>query len=299
MLRKVIYIWLLVLTFICSTAYSAEKKLIDKKDLSAAQVDKAFDIIFEKQKQLTRLKAKVITEKKGGIFKSSKATWAYAYAQMPDKLLFVDRGEVGKNLPQSQSAIILIDGTFLWDVKPADSSGVREAEQIDMNNAGGRDINIAALLIGADVASGKELREYYDIAGALEKFADGSISYHFTLKTAPGKEKRKRKEIVDLWIEQGSVIPWKIASIRMTPKVNPLNPNAPTKMKKSTSVKYITELETNLSKKPLNKYPPERFFFGTIMQENPGIVVLDSKGIKVDKSELERDLKISRAHLAK
>ena len=269
---------------------AAEKKVVADKVMTPAEVDKAFDRVFQIQKRLERMQAKVTTEKVGGIFKKSKANEAFVYAQMPDKLYYVDKGNSGENVPPAQYSMILIDGIFLWDIKPMDSNGVREAEQIDMKSAGNKDINIAAILIGADVATGKELRDYYDISGKMEKFDDGSKSYHFTLKTIAGKERKKRKEIVDMWISPGGVIPWKISSVRMVPKVNPLNPDAPAKIKKTTSVKYITDLRTNLSKKPLPVFKSDTFYFGRIMQENPGMKVVDAKGNIIEKKVLQREL---------
>ncbi len=279
------------------SAEAVEKKVVAEKDLSAQEVDAAFDQVFKIQKKLERMQAKVITEKAGGIFKKSKANEAYVYAQMPDKLLFIDKGNEGENVPPAQYAIILIDGVFLWDIKPADSKGVREAERIDMNSAGSRDINIAALLIGADVATGKQLRDYYDISGKLEKFSDGTKSYHFVLDTIDSKHKSKRKELVDMWIEVGGVIPWKIKTVRMVSKVNPLNPSAPAKTSKAVSVKYITDLQTNLSKSPLQKFASDTFYFGRLMQENPGIKVIDGKGFEIKKEELQKDLAAVRKRL--
>ncbi len=281
---------ILLAAVVGSVSLASEKKAVAEKALSPAEVDAAFDKVFKVQQKIERMQAKVITEKVGGIFKKSKANDAYVFAQMPDKLLFIDKGDIGSNTSEKQQAIILIDGVFLWDIKPADESGVREAEQIDMKSAGNKDVNIAAILIGADVASGKQLRDYYDIDGKLETFDDGSVSYHFILKTIEGREIKKRKEIVDMWIEVGGAIPWKIKNIRMVPKVNPLNPNAPAKMKKTTSIKYITDLETNISKKPLKPFSKSLFFFGRILKENPGMKVLDSKGLQIDKNELQKDL---------
>ena len=269
---------------------AAEKKVVADKVMTSAEVDKAFDRVFQTQKKLERMQARVVTEKVGGIFKKAKANEAFVYAQMPDKLYYVDKGNQGENVSPEEYSMILIDGVFLWDIKPADGKGVREAEQIDMKSAGNKDINIAALLIGADVASGKELRDYYDISGKFEKFADGSKSYHFTLKTIAGKEKKKRKEIVDMWITPGGVIPWKIESVRLVPKVNPLNPQAPATMKKTASVKYITDLQTNLSKQALPAFKPDTFYFGRIMRENPGMKVVDGKGNVIAKEVLQTEL---------
>ena len=281
---------ILLVVVTSSITLAGEKKAIAEKVLSPGEVDAAFDQVFKIQQKIVRMQAKVITEKMGGIFKKSKANEAYVYAQMPDKLLFIDKGDIGSNISKKQQAIILIDGVFLWDIKPADESGVREAEQIDMKSAGNKDINIAAILIGADVASGKQLRDYYDIEGKLEKFDDGSKSYHFILKTIKGKERKKRKEIVDMWIEVGGAIPWKIKTVRMVPKVNPLNPNAPGKTKKTTSIKYILDLETNISSVSLKPFSSSLFYFGRILKENPGMKVLDSKGLQIGKKELQKDL---------
>ena len=281
---------ILLVVVTSSITLAGEKKAIAEKVLSPEEVDAAFDQVFKIQQKIVRMQAKVVTEKMGGIFKKSKANEAYVYAQMPDKLLFIDKGDIGSNISKKQQAIILIDGVFLWDIKPADESGVREAEQIDMKSAGNKDINIAAILIGADVASGKQLRDYYDIEGKLEKFDDGSKSYHFVLKTIKGKERKKRKEIVDMWIEVGGAIPWKIKTVRMVPKVNPLNPNAPGKTKKTTSIKYILDLETNISSVSLKPFSPSLFYFGRILKENPGMKVLDSKGLQIGKKELQKDL---------
>ncbi len=291
------FVMALVILLSSASSYAVDKKAVGQKKLTASEVDAAFDQVFSIQKKIKRMKAKVITEKSGGIFKNAKASEAFVFAQMPDKLLFIDKGIDGKSVPENKYAIILIDGTFLWDVKPIDSDGVREAEQIDMKSAGNKDINIAALLIGADVASGKELRDYYDIEGSLEKFDDGTKSYHFVLKTAEGREVRNRKEIVDMWIEVGGVIPWKIKSVRMSPKINPLNPDAPAKMKKTSSVKYITDIETNLSKNPLAEFPKSQFYFGTILKNNPGIKVVDSKGFDIDNEELKKDLEAAKKRL--
>ncbi len=285
---------LLLMSFVQASTLAVEdtgydKKMVSKKDLTPVEVDQAFDQIFSTQKRIERMQAKVITEKSGGIFKKSKGTEAMVYAQMPDKLLFVDKGRIGDNTKEDEYAIILIDGIFLWDVKSADGSGMREAEQIDMKQAGSKDINIAALLIGADVATGRELRDYYDIAGRLEEFVDGSRSYHFLLKAISGKGK-ERDEVVDMWIEVGGVIPWKIKTQKQVKKVNPLNPNAPAKTKKTASTKYILDLQTNISKPPLPAFAKDQFFFGRIMEQNPRLKVLDGKGEAIPPEVLKKEL---------
>lgn len=283
---------------LCTSARTAdEAATASSQPMSDAEIDQTFDHIFAQQQKITRMTAKVITFKKGGgIFNKPSRTWGQAYAQMPDCLLFVDRGDVDKNLPENLASTILIDGTFLWDIKPGEREGTLEAERMAIKNAGDRDINIAALLIGADVATGKQLREYYLLTGKLEDLGAAGKSYHFTLKTIPGKEKKKVKEEVEVWIRPGEVIPWKIKSIRKTPKgSNPLLQNMPasddtSSYKITESTKEISELQTNLSNPPLTPFPAERFYFGDFMQKNPSIKVVDSHGQEIDPAQMQQEL---------
>lgn len=259
--------------------------------MTDAQIDQTFDAIFAQQQKINRMSAKVITVKKGGgVFNKPSTTLGYAYAKMPNCLLFIDRGELSANLPETQAAIILIDGTFLWDIKPGDDEGTMEAERLLVKNAGDRDINIAALLIGADVATGKQLREYYLLSGALEDFGAQGKSYHFGLKTIPGKEKKSVSEDVEVWIRVGEVIPWKIKSIRTTKVMDVLGTGNATKSKVTEAIKLIAELQTNLSTPPLPEYPAERFYFGELMKKFPKMKVVDGKGVPVDGAQLQQDL---------
>lgn len=293
-MRNILYIVFSACTLFacCQTVSANPSNITDSKAMSAQEVDAAFDRIFARQQKLTRLEAKIVTEKKGGgIFKRSVKTWGQAYAQMPSYLKFVDRGEVKKNLPVSKAATILIDGTYLWDIKPGDTDGSFDAERMSVRSTGDRDINIAALLIGANVASGKELRRHYLLTGSLEKYADNTQSYHFTLKTIPGREKRKVKENVDVWIRPGEVVPWKITSVRLSPKgANPFSQKAATGFKRTESTKYISELKTNLSASPLPPFAPSTFWFGTFLKENPQTRVMNTKGQIISGDILQADL---------
>ncbi len=264
---------------------------VSSQPLNDEQIDQTFDQIFAQQQKITRMQAKVVTIKKGGSgpFKRDSSTVGYAYAKMPNCLLFIDRGEVSANLPENQSSIILIDGTYLWDLKPGDDEGAMEAERMLMKNAGDRDINIAALLIGADVATGKQLREFYLLSGELEDYGAEGKSYHFGLKTIPGKEKKNVTEDVEVWIRVGGVIPWKIKTIRLTKVIDVLGTGGAT-TKSSESTKIISELQTNLSNPPLQEYPAERFYFGELMKKFPKIKVVDGKGVVIDNAQLQQDL---------
>lgn len=260
--------------------------------LSDEQIDQVFDEVFAKQQQITRMQCKVITRKVGGIFNKEVETWGYAYAQMPDLLLFVDRGEVTANLSESKAATILIDGTFLWDIKPADEEGGFEAERLSVNTAGDRDLNIAALLIGADVATGKQLREYYELTGWLVDLGAQGKSYKFMLKTSPGKEKNNRKEEVEVWIRPGEVIPWQINSVRLTPQAtNPFGKGeAASGYRRTASTKIISDLQTNLSNPPLPAFAPEVFYFGQFLKKFPKTRVIDGRGQELTPQELEASL---------
>ena len=268
--------------------------------LTDEQIDKTFDEIFAQQQKITRMQAKVVTSKKGGIFNKLVQSTGYAYAQMPDRLLFVDYGENTAEQVEAKAAIILIDGFYLWDLKPGENEGAFDVERLAMKSAGDRDINIAALLIGADVKTGKQLREFYALTGSLDDLGAAGKSYQFNLKTLPGKEKQKRKEDVVVWIRPGEVIPWKIHSLRYTPKsVNPLQQQTEgeTQYKVTESTKEISELQTNLSNPPLTPFAPERFFFGEFLRKYPASKVQDGRGQELDKATLQQELDIILSRL--
>ncbi len=294
-MKNLFYCFCIFAAILTSAAvYAQDQNPVSNQPLTDQQVDKAFDDIFARQQQLTRLQAKIVTEKKGGgIFKRNVQTWGYAYAQMPNLLMFVDRGEIDKKLPETKAATILIDGTYLWDIKPGETDGSFEAERMSVRNTADRDINIAALLIGANVSTGKELRKHYELKGVVEKYADNSQSYHFMLKTLPGMEKRKVKEEVDVWIRPGQVIPWKITSVRFSPKgANPFGDNQASTpaMKRTESTKYISDLKTNLTNPPLANYAPEVFWFGRYLEKYPNTRVMDTKGNVIAGAMLNNDL---------
>lgn len=289
----------LLFVIVAGVSFAEDEKAASIKKLTDEQIDAAFDDIFAKQKKLTRIKAKVVTEKKGGgVFKKSVKTWGIARAQMPDRLLFTDMGKVNAKENKGNEAIILIDGVYLWDIKPVGDNGVREVERININRAGNRDINIAALLVEGNALSTEELRKLYNVQGVLETYPSGKKSYHFTLKTIPGKEIKKRSQETDVWTIPGEVIPWKIKSIRKIPIVSPFG-KPTTKFKTTESTKWISELESNLSKPALTKYPSSVFYIGEIIKKNPGIIIKDSKGNKISGPELKADLKAVAEHLQK
>ena len=269
-------------------ASEATAKVQASTPLAGDAIDKFLDKIFSQQKFLTRLKARVLSRSLGGISKKAKETWGYAYAQMPDMLLFIDRGSVAKNLPENQAAYILIDGTYLWDIKAGARAGEYEAERIDMKNAADRELNIAALLIGADVKNSKELREFYTLVGSVDDFG-GTIGkcVHVNLKTIPGKEKKGKKEDIDIWFKAGQIIPWKISIKRLVKRVNPFSGKV--SYKSTTSEKIIQDMQTNLSNPPLPPYPAEQFWLGRLLRLYPAMKVMEKTRV-ISPAELQKDL---------
>ncbi|MDR0867671.1 MAG: hypothetical protein LBP75_04235 [Planctomycetota bacterium] len=287
-----LFIWLL--PCLCAGVLAAEPQPVNSQPLSAAQTDQILDRIFAQQKQLTRLAVKVTSRKIGGIFSgSSTTTWGEAFAQMPDMLLFIDHGDLGKS--GNPLAYVLIDGSYLWDMKPGD--GGYEAERLDLKNAGDRDLNIASLLIGATVNNSRELREYYEVSGTRDTFGAGGAgeSYHFRFQTRPDKSRDNKDEASELWIRDGEIIPW---FLRVTAKVKKTDVfSGETTYKNSVSEKEFTEVRTNLSNPPL---PPFRvtdtFYVGQLLVKYRGTKVLE-KGSVIPNAQLTNDLKILLSRL--
>lgn len=276
--------------WLATVAAAADVQPLRSVAMNEQQTDAALNDIFAKQKQLTRLKAKVVSRKTGGVFAGKAVeSWGVAYAQMPDLLLFIDRGEVSKNLPENQANYVLIDGTYLWDMKNSDETGTYEAERIDMKNAGDRALNIASLLIGAEVNNSQELREYYQVSATFEDLGALGKSYHFKFKTIPGKGRNNKDEESELWIRPGEIIPWKLKVNSQTKKTDVFT--GETTVKTSSSEKEFTEVQTNLSQPALAPFPVvQTFYIGMLLKKHAGTKVTD-KGEPMANDVLYNDLK--------
>lgn len=282
----------LVIAFLCFAHFVGGSEMSRQTTaLSHAETDAVLDKIFALQKKLTHLQTKVISRKTGGIFAGRAiATLGYAYAQMPDLLLFVDRGEVEKPLPENQASYILIDGMYLWDMKNSDTPDVYEAERIDLKNAGERDLNIASLLIGAEVNNSSELRQIYEVAGEVETAATGVKSYHFRFKTLPDKSKDEREEESELWIKDGEIIPWRLRVTTKTKKTDVFDEGKVT-YKTTVSEKEFSDTQTNFSQPPLPPFAvAERFYIGTLLNKHRGTKVSE-RGQIIPNQQLTNDLK--------
>ena len=272
------------------SALAADPQPLRSVPMNDQQVDAALNQIFAGQKKLTHLQAKVTSRKEGGVFAGkSVETWGMAYAQMPDLLLFIDRGEVAKNLPENQANYVLIDGSYLWDVKNSGEPGAYEAERIDLKNAGDRDLNIASLLIGAEVNNSAELRGYYTVSGVFEDLGNLGKSYHFRFKTIPGKAKNNKDEESELWVRPGEIIPWKLKVTSQTKKADVFS--GETTVKTSVSEKDFSDVRTNLSQPPLPPFQVvQTFYVGMLLKKYAGTKVTD-KGEVVPNDRLYADLR--------
>ena len=271
-------------------ALAADPQPLRSVAMNDQQTNAALDQIFAGQKRLTHLQAKVVSRKEGGVFAGkSVETWGMAYAQMPDLLLFVDRGEVSRGLPENQANYVLIDGTYLWDMKNTGEPGAYEAERIDLKNAGDRDLNIASLLIGAEVNNSQELRNYYTVSGVYEDLGTLGKSYHFRFRTIPGKARGQKDEESELWIRPGEIIPWKLKVVSHTKKADVFS--GETTVKTSVSEKDFSEVRTNLSQPPLAPFPVvQTFYIGMLLKKYAGTKVTD-KGEVVPNDRLYADLR--------
>jgi hypothetical protein len=286
----------LLTVFGVTGAATAENNPLATTALAPAQVDRALDELFVRQKQLTHLQVQVLSRKEGGVFAGATASsYGMAYAQLPDLLYFIDYGANGESTPENQRAYVLIDGSYLWDMKNGETPGVFEAERIEMKNAGERDLSITALLIGAEVSNARELRQVYEVSGTLDDFGAAGKSYHFRFKTLPGKDAAAKDETTELWVKVGDVIPWRLKTTATVKKTDIFSGEV--QLKNTVSEKEFSHAQTNLSQPPLAPFNvTQTFYIGSLLAKFRDTKVIANGGV-LPHAQLINDLKILYSRL--
>ncbi len=294
---------LLITLLALSLGCWAEETVADERKLTAEEADAWIDDFFEKQQKLTRISATLITRTKGKTILNPNA-WierlAFIDAKVPDRFLMVDRGVrvAGKPLPpMTKARKLLVDGTHIWEVHPQapDEAGKPErlVERMHHKSAAGKGkrTDLASFLIGQAIASAKELRDEFEIAGFLLDEGAPEATYRFELKrrmqpAGNGAIPTERDEIV-IWVRPETILPWKIRQVKVKLAFDPITEQM-VPGKKEIEERELELVQTNLSNPPLPAYEPNYFWFGNLYK--PGQMRVVESGKKIEQAQLEKEL---------
>ncbi len=213
--------------------------------LSDAEADAAMDEIFTRARAITRIEAALRTEKTG-IKKEGKTTVAHEKIkyEAPDRVWWLSQGESEGEAKWEDCALLLMAGGAIWDIQPRFEGEPRRIERRRSTLVAkeGQSLNLAAFLIGSDIASAKEVRDRFEVAAVLEDEGAAAASYHFTLKP------KQEGAVLDLWFRVGQALPWRVKSTERRKLVLPGGGEG--RYKIVEEVRDLVDVRTNLDGLP-------------------------------------------------
>lgn len=304
-LNRPLGLWAILFFLAIPLLRSAEEVI----ELSPEEVDRILDSIFIRQREIRRIQATILTEKSGGVFQKSRSL-GMIKADGGGRFWFLDRGDPEENLSEEETSLILLDGVYLWELFPKDDPDApREAERRPWKQAAaeGKNFDLTALFVGHTVRTVQELRDEFEIEGAL---CPEESSYRFVLRrkssssekeglpssdsVAEGNEGKKNKEsikekIVTVWIRPEEAIPWKARSESVTTVWTVGAEGKQKKTKREMTEWTLWDVQTNLSGLP--PFPIDTFLFPYV----EGMKVINEKGDSIPPDILQNDLAALRA----
>lgn len=235
---------------VCSLAGTAGQP---PRQLSPAETDQAIDAVFRAAAGVVRMETDLITQKTGGMVKGSQTAYEFLRMEAPSRMWLQNRGTSERPLPLEQCTLILVDGRNIWEVEAGASGGRERAvsrrqfrPDVGAVRGQGLAVFIGLFLVGKDVASAAGLREDFDIACIDEPIPNRQDrTLHFTLTP------RRGGETIELWMQPGQVLPWKVRSFeRKVIKFPPPKPGEPPRYKLEEATRVLRNVKTNLSGLP-------------------------------------------------
>ncbi|MBN1256687.1 MAG: outer membrane lipoprotein carrier protein LolA [Planctomycetes bacterium] len=182
----------LMLAIFCSSVIAGEvfcalDELPDKSPptvLSDEEIDSYLTATFKRHENLKWFSAFMTQTKSGGIFKRPVVQSGELKVELPDHML-LDMSEDG--------VMIVADGKYFW-IYDTDLDEVERYKAERWNTKGqakaeAKNLDMAALLLGADVKTVEEMREFYNITAT---FNNGIVNYVlFPLKGEPAERYSK------------------------------------------------------------------------------------------------------------
>jgi len=257
------------------------------RDLNDAEADKAMDEIFTRAREITRVEARLRTIKTG-IKKEGRATVAHERIkyEAPDRVWWLNQGEVEGEAKWEDCALLIMADGAIWDIQPrfADEPRRIERRRSNLMAKEGQSLNLAAFLVGSDIASAKEVRDRFEVTAAIEDEGTANASYCFTLKP------KQEGAVLELWFRVGQALPWRVKSTERRKLVMP--GSAEGKYKTVEETRELLEVRTNLDGLP--PFPPETFLVP--VEKNCEIVDADSQR-PIASEELAVEMKALRERL--
>jgi outer membrane lipoprotein-sorting protein len=160
-----------------------------EEPLSRDAVDQILEGLFERHRDLEYLRAQVVQTRSGGVFRRPVQKEGVLKACLPDKMV-LDMGDDG--------LFVLLDGTYvwLWDTDFDDVERYALGQYGESHSPG-----LAAIFLGADVATVEELRRLYKVTGTG---AQGGTSFVLIPKKG---ELADRYRQIRLFLPDGALLP--------------------------------------------------------------------------------------------
>ncbi len=290
--------WVLALGFAWAVGLAATESAAPGKPLTEEQTDALLDDILARARTITRVQADMILRKQGGVFQTDQVAYETLKLEAPHYLWLQNRGASEKRLPADQCALLILDGTYAWELeRPWEGETTRRAERrkLELKDGGASPTGVAGVLSqvilgGEDVRTAGEMRERFAIVARLQETGGpkGGPTHYFRLKP------KEDDKVIELWVRPGRTLPWRVRTEEHTRVAGPAAalPNAP-KFRTRSEERLLRNVETNLT--GLEPFPVETFLFplaDTIRVEDA-----DNELKAVEPARLRRDLAAVRKRI--
>lgn len=241
--------------------------------MTEAEIDEVVDGIFARQRRLKQVVTTLYTYREGsGIFRDKTVSAARLEAEMPNKLVFVDMGDPKRQLPPEEHMTILLDGDYFWEIAPVED-GKRRVERnvLNRDSAQGRQLDLATILVGQEIATAKELREHYTVTAQTLRRGTKGITHQLHLVERSPADSAKPADVIDIFFMPREVLPWRVDFVRHKAVVSPDEDifgtvdgggDGPTTYQAEKETLLLVDTRTNLDNPPLAPLPPQTFWFG-------------------------------------
>lgn len=270
-MRTFIPALILLLGFAMPAALRADDALDVIRPLAEEEIDEVVNGIFSRQRNLKHVLTTLYTYREGsGIFKQQTVSAARLEAEMPNKLVFVDMGDPKRQLPPEEHMAILLDGDYFWEIAPVED-GMRRVERnvLNQTSAQGRQLDLATILVGQEIATAKELREHYLVTAQMLQRGDKGTTHQLHLVERSPRDPDKPADVIDIFFMEGAVLPWRVDFHRHKAVVSPDDDlfgdgggDGPTTYQAEKETLLLVDTRTNLDTPPLPPHPPQTFWFG-------------------------------------
>lgn len=299
-MRKILLAACLLLVSLMPTGLRASESLAVVGPMSDAEIDEVINGIFARQRRLKHVVTTLYTYREGsGIFKEKTVSAARLEAEMPNKLVFVDMGDPARQLPPEEHMTILLDGDFFWEIAPVED-GKRRVERnvLNQTSAQGRQLDLATILVGQEIATAKELREHYTVTAQTLTRGDKGTTHQMHLVERTPRDPTKPADVIDIFFMPGEALPWRVDFLRHKAVVSPDDDifgtggggdsDGPTTYQAEKETLLLVDTRTNLDIPPLTPLPPQTFWFGRWYrgEAEKTYHVVDGRGTEIPADEV-------------